>query len=69
MSIVSLSYLAASEKPVLNTTDQNLVGTVADAVFHNEGASLIVASALATSIIIYVGAKSAAEIISAYRKK
>jgi hypothetical protein len=36
---------------------------------HDQGAILIVSSALATSIVIIAGAKAAAEIITACRKK
>ena len=46
-----------------------LVDKFADIVQKNEGVGLIIASGIATSIIIYVIAKAATEIITALHRK
>lgn len=45
----------------------DLADKVADVTKDNEGAALIVASAIGTSMILYVIAKSAAKLIVAFR--
>jgi hypothetical protein len=46
-----------------------LLTTITDSISHDQGATLILASALGTSIILFAIAKAAAEIIKACRKK
>ena len=48
-------------------TITHAVDAVANVASQHEGAALIIASAIATSIIIYAVAKSAAELIEAWR--
>jgi hypothetical protein len=46
-----------------------LLTTITDGILHDQGATLILASALGTSIILFAIAKAAAEIITVCRKK
>lgn len=55
--------VVGNEQPTL----PYLIDKIADVALKNEGSALIVASGIATGIIIYVIAKSAAEIIKAWR--
>jgi hypothetical protein len=55
---------------VTTTSDgKPLLTTITDSISHDQGANLILASALGTSIILFAIAKAAVEIIKAYRKK
>jgi hypothetical protein len=63
--------LTKQREQLLTTTSDSkpLLTTITDGILHDQGAILIVSSALATSIVIIAGAKAAAEIITACRKK
>ncbi|MFM7438685.1 MAG: hypothetical protein ACKO2V_08780 [Snowella sp.] len=63
--------LNMQEKQLVTTTSDGkpLLTTIADGILHDQGATLILASALGTSIILFAIAKAAAEIITVCRKK
>jgi hypothetical protein len=58
-------------KPLLTTiTDiTDSISHITDSISHDQGATLILASAFGTSIILFTIAKAAVEIIKACRKK
>lgn len=58
-------------EPLINVPaeDKPLLTTITDGILQDQGAILIVATAIAISIVIISGAKAAAEIIAACRKK
>jgi hypothetical protein len=79
VEILVSKALAASVGQNLNKQREQLVTTssdskpslttITDGIVHDQGAILMISSALATSIVIIAGAKAAAEIITACRKK
>ncbi|MFM7189630.1 MAG: hypothetical protein ACKOX2_02265 [Microcystaceae cyanobacterium] len=58
-------------EPLINVPAESkpLLTTITDGILQDQGAILIVATAIAISIVIIAGAKAAAEIITACRKK
>ena len=66
-----MEYVPSRAEVELTTTEQptwlHLIDKVADVAIQNQAAGLVLASAIATSIMMYVIAKSAAELIHAWR--